>query len=123
MKVNIGKYRRTSSANRHIKVTIDDWDTWSLDHTLALIIHPALIAFKEHMHGYPADLITNNDDSDAGFEAWKIIIDKMIFAFTNIIDTTWEEQFYSDEIGYKEYDARIQEGLDLFSKYFRSLWD
>jgi hypothetical protein len=30
---------------------------------------------------------------------------------------------YFDAAGYTLYQDRIQEGLDLFAKYYRSLWD
>ena len=36
-----------------IKVHIDHWDTWSMDHTLAPIILPMLIQLKETKHGAP----------------------------------------------------------------------
>ena len=49
MKIKIGPYRK----NRAYHIHIDDWDVWSLDYTLATIIHPALIRLKEINHGYP----------------------------------------------------------------------
>ena len=49
MKIKIGPYRK----NRAFNIHIDDFDVWSLDHTLACIIHPALIRLKETKHGYP----------------------------------------------------------------------
>jgi len=47
LKVNIGKFPKKFDAQRKVSVQIDDFDTWSLDHTLALIIHPALVKFKQ----------------------------------------------------------------------------
>ena len=37
--------------NRAEKVVIDDTDVWNLDHSLALIIAPALKQFKEKKYG------------------------------------------------------------------------
>ena len=42
MKVRIGPYRK----NRATRVEIEPHDTWSMDHTLAMIIHPMLIQLK-----------------------------------------------------------------------------
>ena len=36
-----------------IKVRIDKWDTWSMDHTLAHIVLPMLVQLKETKHGAP----------------------------------------------------------------------
>ena len=52
MKVNIGKFYNPSN-RRKINVQIDRYDTWSLDHTLALIILPALIQLKETKQSVP----------------------------------------------------------------------
>jgi hypothetical protein len=52
MKVNIGPYRK----NRATRVEIEPHDTWSMDCTLAMIIHPMLVQLKATQHGYPAGL-------------------------------------------------------------------
>jgi hypothetical protein len=39
-----------------------------------------------------------------------------------MVDKNPGEHWY-DQIGNQEHDKRVQEGLDLFSKYFRNLWD
>jgi len=49
MKIKIGPYRK----NRAFHIHIDDYDVWNLDHTLASIIHPALIRLKDTKQGYP----------------------------------------------------------------------
>lgn len=86
----------------------DDTETWSLFTTISDFIYPRLIAFKEYKCDYPINLTLKN---------WDEILDKMIFAF----------KFYSDE--YKrekpasiETIQKVQEGMDLFVKYFRDLW-
>ena len=40
-----------SRQQRKIKVKIDPWDTWNMDHTLALIVLPMLRQLKEKQHG------------------------------------------------------------------------
>lgn len=94
MKVDIGKYRK----NRKVNIRIDDYDVWSADHTLALIIHPVLVKLKEKKQGSPnvddedvPDLIKSTanpppmdgyDDIDNHHHArWDYVMDEMIWAF------------------------------------------
>lgn len=97
-----------NNIKRSIKIEIDDWDVWSLDHTLALIITPALKLLKEKTinHGYaivnnedvPEEFHTaeyDNDDIDEkGSAKWIYVIDEMIFAFETSIND-YEDSFYS----------------------------
>jgi hypothetical protein len=39
-----------------------------------------------------------------------------------MVDKNPNEHWY-DHIGHKLHEERIQEGLDLFGKYYRNLWD
>lgn len=89
-----------SKKKRNIKIKIDKYDTWSLDHTLALIILPALEEFKQDSRGYqivdaeclPADV------KEGTPEAWDWVIDEMIFAFKSKVDDSWEDQFHTGKI-------------------------
>jgi hypothetical protein len=157
-------------------VKIDNYDTWSMDSTLTPIILPMLKQLKETKHGAPytddADVPANlrsttrsaqkakeNDwDTDGNhFARWDWILDEMIWAFEQLADDSWEEQYFSgksniiwvpskeldakgrpvtyemkkgpgdtrkyDKKGYTKHSARIDNGLLLFGKYFRALWD
>lgn len=103
-----------SKKERTIKVHIDRWDTWSMDHTLALIVLPMLKQLKETKHGAPyVDLkdvpkelhgkkLTkkqkdNGELDDKHFERWDWVLDEMIFAFDSKVDDDWEEQFETGE--------------------------
>ena len=141
-------------------VKIDEWDTWSADGTLAKIILPTLIQYKKIKTGVPGDF-THTGGEDYDFQScfdfyktnsklsmqaaneWDIILDKMIFSFSHLVDDDWESEFCtgsfvnSIQIGEPgwigtytcDYDAinkvheQIQEGLNLFGKYYRNLWD
>lgn len=81
----------------------DDSETWSLDHSLAKLILPRLKRFKELQDGHPSDLSEKE---------WDEIIDKMIFAF----------EWYSDDPWCKEVPKEVNEGIELFSKWYRDLW-
>ena len=93
MKVHLGPYRK----NRKIEVRIDKYDVWGLDHTLALIIHPALVMLKEQKHGDPqvddedvpeelrstaAEPTENEWDTDDNWmKRWDWVLDEMIWTF------------------------------------------
>lgn len=178
MKVNISKYNKTND-NRRIDVEIEKFDTYSLDHTLALIILPALIQLKATKHGVPSEFadVTGADyDSQTSFDfvkedhnwafdqkckEWDLVLDKMIWSFYQIVFDDWEKQYHygtaefdwvksdikytdpntgkdedtfqmidknpgehwTDYEGMRIHEERIQEGLELFGKYYRHLWD
>jgi len=101
---------------RKIDVRLDPWDTWSADHTLACIIRPLLIELRVDKNGVP--LVDDEDvpehlrerierPEDGYWDEiidplrWDYVIGEMIFAFTNIENDDWEEQFYSGEIDFK----------------------
>jgi hypothetical protein len=130
-----------SKKQRKIQVRIDPWDTWSMDHTLALIIHPMLVQLKASNHGYfssdPEDApsIGKGDETDYGgndtraLDRYNWIMDEMIWTFDTLKTDRDHELFYNEETGeynfegQKEHDERIRNGLRLFGKYFRALWD
>lgn len=178
MKVNIGKFFKGNN-DRRISINIERFDTWSLDHTLALIILPCLIQLKETKQGVPhefAEVGGEDYHSQDSFDFykedvnelfnqkvkdWNEILDKMIWSFQQIaledyddqyhhgkaeydwvktdkqfpnpitgkiedtfqmVDTNPDKHWY-DHVGHKLHEERIQEGLDLFGKYYRALWD
>ena len=181
MKVKLGKFPKQGNSGRKIDIKIDRFDTWNVDHTLALIIYPLLIQLKATKHGVPNDFVCDvggedyiHQDSfdfykESHAEAWEIAakgwddaIDKMIWSFEQLIKideidskyhhgkTSWDwvesdKQFpnpitgkmektfqmvdkdpsghWYDHVGHTLHQERIQEGLDLFGKYFRNLWD
>ena len=99
-----------SKQERTIKVHIDRWDTWSMDHTLAYIILPMLKQLKERKHGAPYVEMTDrpqhlqcykepedHEPDKFHHEAWDWAMDEMIFAFESKLDDSWEEQFESGE--------------------------
>ena len=132
MKVNIGKYPK-GNRERKIKVQIDSWDTWSLDHTLAYIIHPALVQIKEQSLGHPCGIapspenapdyqpakMNHSCDNCTCEKEWNGILDKMIWSFKQVMDD--DILSFSPE-EYREYNKKVQEGLELFGKYYQNLW-
>jgi len=118
-----------------IKVRIDKWDTWSMDHTLAHIVLPMLVQLKETKHGAPyvdpddcpKDLRPKEQDEygtdDTHFARWDWILDEMIYAFDSKAnkDDVWMAE---DAFGYIDKEQkRISNGFRLFGKYYEALWD
>ena len=164
MKVKIGPYRKKKP--KKVKIRIDKWDTWSMDHTLALIILPMLKQLKKYQHGSPyverEDLpeelryTTHKEWEDQLYfdfyhdtqvednmvhERWAWIMDEMIWSFEQIVRDDDSEFFDHSEVnekdsindqmkdmkvdwkGLNEYHDRIENGLRLFGKYYKGLWD
>lgn len=135
---------------RKIKIKIDNYDVWGMDHTLAYIIHPMLIKLKKKKQGapfvdpedVPEELRPTDEMSDENgytdnthFERWEWVLDEMIWTF-EIYNTDWEMDYYTppegqwsienrgtfDLEGRKKMQDRIENGLRLFGKYYQSLW-
>lgn len=101
-----------SKRQRHVYVRIDKYDTWSMDHTLGLIVLPMLKQLKATKHGAP-----NVDDEDVPlplqstapgardrcedpwdlddnfFHRWDWVLGEMIWAFEQQADGS-NDQFY-----------------------------
>jgi len=136
---------------RKIKIRIDDYDVWGMDHTLSYIIYPMLLKIKQDKHGTPyvddidvpeeirstaAGVVmpTEEGGMDSNFEKrWEWVLDQMIYSFSALVDeeNSIEDSFFkTDEDGKSHFDReghqkeseKVQNGFILFGKYFRSLW-
>lgn len=85
----------------------DDTETWGLDSTIAEFTLPRLKRFRELVCGHPGSLT---------MEEWEAILDKMVRAFELVTDDEKGRNLSKGE--WKEVD----QGLDLFSKWFLHLW-
>lgn len=115
MKIFIGPYTDDDS-ERQVDIHIDNYDTWSMDHTLAMIILPMLRQLKETKHGAPGvddsdvpdELKSTSappkendwDTDDNHFKRWDWALDEMIWAFEQILIPDRESQFYSGTSDY-----------------------
>src|SRR6056300_1751299 len=126
-----------------IKVHIEPWDTWSMDHTLAPIILPMLKQLKETKHGAPnvdpkdvpiplrpkkQDVLKykeGGDTDDKFFERWDWVMDEMIYAFDCKAnkDDVYMRFDIKDKDAMNAEQERISNGFRLFGKYYESLWD
>lgn len=134
--------------HRKIKIRIDEYDVWSMDHTLALIIYPMLLKMKEDKHGAPfvddvdvpaelrsdiPDAVPSEDGSTDSnfFQRWDWVLDQMIYSFDSLLKDETDTIFHTvdekgihtfDKEGYEKESNKVQNGLVLFGKYYRSLW-
>jgi len=178
MKIKIGPFPK-KNGNRKVDIQIDHYDTWSMDHTLAMIIYPMLLQLKATKHGVPHDFseVGGEDyDQQDSFDfykektdelfnqrckEWDKTLDKMIWSFQQIADGDYDSKYHHgeakfdwiesdktypnpvtgvmeptyqmvdknpgehwyDHVGHMKHEERIQEGLELFGKYYRNLWD
>ena len=137
MKVDIPNYDERDTIGTEI--VIHSWDTWSMDHTLALIILPMLKQLKATTHGAPAvefqDVpeelhpVNPEEDSQNGetdgnyFKRWDYVLDEMIYAFDCKANKDETYMRFDDLEEMKREQSRISNGFRLFGKYYENLWD
>ena len=95
------KRRNKDSENWSHKHDYPIEEVWNTDNTLAQLIVPRL------QHGGPSDFMDIRE--------WNNAIQKMIDAF--------ELMKYAGATHTEDEERTIEQGLDLFRKYFRNLWD
>jgi len=133
MKVNIPPYPDTGGKRKE-EIKIHSYDVFSMDHTLSLIIYPMLKEFKRQNtknastpwtdhKDFPANLkdtdeIDPNAPEMTGYsrKRWEHLIDELLWTFKQIKNG-------EDHLDDKKKEARLNHGLYLFGKYYRSLWN
>ena len=137
---------------RTVKVHIDKWDTWNMDHTLALIILPMLEQLRETKHGSPyvddedvPEYLRKGNEDQLTFEfynrgltvdediihkRWEWVLNEMIWAFKEHLDDNADEKFFNitadpryDHDAWTSWNEKKQNGFRLFGKYYTGLWD
>lgn len=121
-----------------INIQLHDYDTWSLDVTLAHIIVPCLQQLKDTAHSYmsisdddvPEELRTgmtmeeeNDGEHEHGLPKYYWVMDAMIWSFTQIRDHNFDYQEEINMVEFVKHEERIDHGVYLFGKYYRGLWD
>lgn len=120
-------------------IQIDAHDTWSMDSRLAEIVAPMLRQLKGLSHGIPNefagpdpdhsdqyvfDFIDRDKEFNEGCERWNQTLDEMIWTFEQLARNGWD--LPGERVPYymtKAHHQRIQDGLNLFAKYYGNLWD
>ncbi len=83
-----------------------DPDVWALNYYICKKSIKPLKALRKNVHGSPIGIT---------FKEWKQILDKIIYSM--------EVFLKEDHVREKEVRDRVQEGFELFGKYFQSLWN
>lgn len=104
------------------KYGFSDEDLWSFDWYLIGIIQQGLARLKKEAIGYPSDLTSKKwdktlDEIIDGFKSAEIITKR------SLIEIDKDGCLHFNEKGYKEHMKKFNKGMDLFKKYFFSLWD
>lgn len=151
MKVNIENYT-TPYVDQHgkwrheervVDISIDKWDLFNVNWSIAAIAAPLIKAWidrgpsgapitdmedvpEELRHAKPSNDLRHGADENF-FKRWEWILGEMYFALQSEVDGSWEDEFYMknpiDREGLLEFQARADNGLRLFGKYFKNLWD
>lgn len=127
-----------------VKIRIDRWDTWSMDHTLAHIVLPMLKQLKATKHGAPwvavadvpkelrptkkqlMDYQKDGTTDPKFFERWNWVLDEMIYAFdskANKDDVYMRFDIKTQREAIDAEQERISKGFRLFGRYYENLWD
>lgn len=106
------RYREKKKAEVH---NFPEQEMWGLYHTISAYIAPRLEEFLKYYAplATPGSIV-NKYGTEKGNLEWRRILRKMKYSF----------DYLSSYTGYRPEDeqAKIQEGLELFVKYFRALW-
>jgi len=131
-------------------IKIDYWDTWSMDHTLAMIVLPMLKQLRATKHGSPlVDLedvpehlrvIGHEDwssqkqlqfDNQEQYEKdswemthrrWEWVLDEMIFAFECKMKDNWDDEFWSGEWGESKFEETGEEHFNELTNKMEKLY-
>ena len=123
-------------------------ESYDYFHWNAKMAVPRLKMLRDNLHGCPAEFASEGKDVDEGVKEWTEILNKIIWSFENIdnepmpkkpddYDPRHTRIEYDDgSVTYEPFDDRkwdwseaeehakkVQEGLDLYGKYYLNLWD
>lgn len=104
--------RKAKWAYQRVTRGYSDCDQWNLCEFLSRVIAPAVKQIRENNIGYPASLTE---------EEWEQILAKIEAGFraaTDLYEMNYDGRDEADAL-----EATFREGMDLFSKWFHSLWD
>lgn len=101
----------------------DESDTWSLDRFIVKKIYKPLKVFiKNYEEGglsLPIEYATDP-------AAWLLILKKIEYSFDDLWDKDNDpdyDKFKTTPEKLKEHEERVEEGLELFGRHIRDLWD
>lgn len=103
--IDVDDVRWNMFEKQRLERGFDDSELWNLNTTISGFIIPRLKTFREQHCSTPENITD---------EEWNEILDEIIVAF----------ELIHDDLEYdKASESKINNGLKLFAKYFRNLWD
>ena len=102
-----------------------DWDTQHLEsgYMTLNIGKKVTEVLKAQVSGIPTDVKVDLNHISAAEREWRTILVKMLWSFEQVENNFEDEPFRESAEVREIYDKKLQEGLNLFAKYFLSLWD
>jgi len=100
----------------------DDTAFWGLDSYLMDIALPVLKQYKKRKTGIPLIKGFEKRSFKEQEIEWYRILGKMIKAFQLMKNEDTDFRVHNKK-WYKKHNKQIEEGLELFARYYRGLWD
>lgn len=123
-------------------------DVWGFYDYNAKVTYDCLKWLKEHKHGVPSGICVDGEPFEESIKRWEAMLDEMIYSFECLVksgtaecefwyphpdfpdkhllavgDDPWFKKYPECHLMTKEEDDRYNEGMQLFIKHYRSLWD
>lgn len=95
-------------------------DVWSIDYFLCDIMPKMLRKLAKDSFGCPTDLYDNKNKEDECHK-WLKVLEKMAEGFE--AGQKINDMDFDNEQERKKLEKKFDKGMDLFKKYFFSLWD
>ena len=122
-------FRKIGRVIHRAKYGWNDEDVWDFDNYLAKIIIGGLTRLKKDCHSCPNEFFHENEEDEC--KKWKDVLDLIILGFEAHLKITNMEyfkkyaygKFYKDEEELKRLENQFDEGMNLFKKYFKHLWN
>jgi hypothetical protein len=105
-------FRKAKWAYQRVTRGYSDLDAWNLNSFVAKVVADVAKGMRENGYGYPADLTEDE---------WGQILGKIEDGFRAATDLY--EMNYNDRDDADKLEATFRDGMELFSKWFHSLWD
>ena len=115
--------RKTKWAIQRLFRGYAECDLWNLDLLFVRKFRAPLKAFIRHQEEKGMSLPLEFETDPTG---WLLTLAKIEFAFDEVFADDLDKGFVHKDETQEEFSERqekIQEGFELFGKYFRNLWD
>ena len=118
-------FRIRMAAQKIVRGFSDD-EIWDLRSSVVAFVYPRIVMFRDSYSAicpgvisdemFPGVLNMSEEQEKLANARWKEILDTMVYAF--------EQMYEGNEYKLREEEnAKIEDGLYLFAKYFYCLWD